>query len=148
MPTLTYNTIGRHISRVCRTRVCSAVSPWAKHESVINDSIQLVPISHGEGRIIISPQTAKELFKNGQVFTQYVDEQGKPAIKEPHNPNGSMYAIEGITRDGRILVKWVTMNVQLEQFVRTLRRYIQNISGTNVKTSLPPVFLFQITEKG
>ncbi|HOS30218.1 MAG TPA: phosphoribosylformylglycinamidine synthase subunit PurQ, partial [Treponemataceae bacterium] len=106
MPTLTYNTIGRHISRVCRTRVCSAVSPWAKHESVINDSIQLVPISHGEGRIIISPQTAKELFKNGQVFTQYVDEQGKPAIKEPHNPNGSMYAIEGITsRDGRILGK-------------------------------------------
>lgn len=106
MPTLTYNTIGRHISRVCRTRVCSALSPWAKHESVIEDSIHLIPVSHGEGRIIVSDETAKVLFKNGQVFSQYVDEQGKPAIKEPHNPNGSMYAIEGITSfDGRILGK-------------------------------------------
>ncbi len=106
MPTLTYNTIGRHISRVCRTRVCSSLSPWAKHETVIDNSIQLIPISHGEGRLIISPKTAKELFRNGQIFTQYVDELGKPAVKEPDNPNGSMYAIEGITsRDGRILGK-------------------------------------------
>ncbi len=131
MPTLTYNTIGRHISRVCRTRVCSALSPWAKHESVIHDSIHLVPISHGEGRLILSPKTAKELFKNGQIFTQYVNEQGKPAIHEPDNPNGSMYAIEGITsKDGRILGKMGHNERTIEAFTDGQSKDIfKNISG-------------------
>ncbi|MCQ2610345.1 MAG: phosphoribosylformylglycinamidine synthase [Treponema sp.] len=106
MPTLTFNQIGRHISRVVRTRMVSAMSPWANDPSVIDDRIHLVPVSHGEGRIIINPRLAKELFQKGQIFTQYVDEKGQPAITEPDNPNGSMYAIEGMTSpDGHVLGK-------------------------------------------
>ena len=106
MPTLTFNTIGRHISRVVRTRMTSAMSPWAKNASVIDQRIHLVPVSHGEGRIIINPRLAKELFNKGQIFSQYVDEKGNPSIIEPDNPNGSMYAIEGMTSpDGHVLGK-------------------------------------------
>ena len=106
MPTLTFNTIGRHISRVCRTRIVSATSPWAKDPSVVDPRIHLVPISHGEGRIIIRERLAKEYFAKGQIFSQYVDMQGNPAILEPDNPNGSFYAIEGMTSpDGRVLGK-------------------------------------------
>ena len=106
MPTLTFNTIGRHISRVARTRVTSATSPWALHPSVLQEGTHLVPISHGEGRIIISNKLAQELFNKGQVFTQYTDFAGNPAIQEPDNPNGSAFAIEGLTSpDGRVLGK-------------------------------------------
>lgn len=106
MPTLTFNTIGRHISRVCRTRIVSATSPWAKDPSVVDSRIHLVPISHGEGRVIIRERLAKECFAKGQIFSQYVDMQGNPAILEPDNPNGSLYAIEGMTSpDGRVLGK-------------------------------------------
>ena len=106
MPTLTYNKIGRHISRVVRTRLVSATSPWAMDPSVIDGRIHLVPISHGEGRFVCDEKTAKTFFENGQVFTQYVDEFGLPAITEPDNPNGSLFAIEGITSpDGRVLGK-------------------------------------------
>ena len=106
MPTLTFNQVGRHISRICRTRMVSAISPWSQHPSVVDSRIHLVPISHGEGRIIINPRLAKELFEKGQIFTQYVDEKGNPAIIEPDNPNGSMFAIEGMTSpDGRVLGK-------------------------------------------
>ena len=106
MPTLTYNRIGRHISRIVRTRIVSATSPWAMHPSVIDQRNHLIAISHGEGRFVCDEATAKRLFENGQVFTQYVDEYGHPAITEPDNPNGSAYAIEGITSpDGHVLGK-------------------------------------------
>ena len=106
MPTLTFNKIGRHISRVSRTRMVSATSPWALSESVLDPRIHLVPISHGEGRIVLDDKLGKQLFKNGQVFTQYVDEFGKPSITEPDNPNGSRFAIEGLTSpDGHVLGK-------------------------------------------
>ncbi len=106
MPTLTYNRIGRHISRIVRTRVVSAMSPWAQHPSVIDERNHLIAISHGEGRFVCDEATAKKLFENGQVFTQYVDEFGNPAITEPDNPNGSAFAIEGITSpDGHVLGK-------------------------------------------
>ena len=106
MPTLTYNKIGRHISRIVRTRMVSAMSPWAQDATVIDPRIHLVPISHGEGRFVCDEKTAKALFENGQVYTQYVDEFGNPAITEPDNPNGSLFAIEGITSpDGRVLGK-------------------------------------------
>ncbi|MCR5436753.1 MAG: phosphoribosylformylglycinamidine synthase [Treponema sp.] len=106
MPTLTYNRIGRHISRIVRTRIVSAVSPWAQHPSVIDERNHLIAVSHGEGRFVCDEATANKLFENGQVFTQYVDEFGKPAIEEPDNPNGSAYAIEGITSpDGLVLGK-------------------------------------------
>ena len=106
MPTLTYNRIGRHISRICRTRIVSAASPWAQHPSVVDERNHLIAISHGEGRFVCDEQTAQKLFENGQVFTQYVDEFGRPAICEPDNPNGSAFAIEGITSpDGHVLGK-------------------------------------------
>lgn len=106
MPTLTYNRIGRHISRVVRTRMVSAKSPWAQDSSILNSKIHLIPVSHGEGRIVITEELAEKLFANGQVFTQYVDESGIPSIIEPDNPNGSLFAIEGLTSpDGRVLGK-------------------------------------------
>ncbi len=106
MPTLTFNRIGRHISRVARTRMVAATSPWALDPTVLQPQNHLVPISHGEGRIIIEEKLAKELFEKGQVFTQYVDENSMPVMTEPDNPNGSMYAIEGLTSpDGRVLGK-------------------------------------------
>ena len=106
MPTLTYNTINRHISRIVRTRIVSAASPWALNPSVIDSRNHLIAVSHGEGRFVCDEATARRLFENGQVFTQYVDEFGQPAISEPDNPNGSVFAIEGITSpDGRVLGK-------------------------------------------
>ncbi len=110
LPTLTFNTIGRHISRVVRTRVVSAISPWAQDETVLTPACHLIPVSHGEGRIIVSESEAKRLFENGQIFSQYVvheEDRGIfPTMVEPHNPNGSMYAIEGMTSpDGRVLGK-------------------------------------------
>jgi phosphoribosylformylglycinamidine synthase len=106
MPTLTYNTIGRHISRFARTRVTSSSSPWASDPSCLPGKMHLIPLSHGEGRVILREETAKELFDNGQIFTQYVDAAGRPAMTEPDNPNGSMYAIEGMTdASGRVLGK-------------------------------------------
>ena len=106
MPTLTFNKIGRHISRVVRTRMVSALSPWAQDESVLDSRLHLVPVSHGEGRIVIEKSFAERLFKNGQIFTQYADENGNPSITEPDNPNGSLFAIEGMTSpDGHVLGK-------------------------------------------
>ncbi|MCQ2597516.1 MAG: phosphoribosylformylglycinamidine synthase subunit PurQ, partial [Treponema sp.] len=105
-PTLTYNNIGRHISRISRTRIVSAATPWAMHSSVIDERNTLVAISHGEGRIVVSEDMAKQLFANGQVFTQYVNENGIPVMTEPDNPNGSAYAIEGLlSPDGHVLGK-------------------------------------------
>ncbi|MBQ7159858.1 MAG: phosphoribosylformylglycinamidine synthase [Treponema sp.] len=106
MPTLSYNTIHRHISRVVRTRLVSATSPWALDASVLDARPHYIPVSHGEGRILISDALAKELFERGQVFTQYCDEHGVPAISEPDNPNGSAFAIEGLTSpNGHVLGK-------------------------------------------
>ncbi len=106
MPTLTYNRIGRHVSRIVRTRIVSAASPWALHPSVVDGRNHLVAVSHGEGRFVVDPVTAERLFQNGQVFSQYVDEFGRPAVFEPDNPNGSAFAIEGITSpDGHVLGK-------------------------------------------
>jgi len=106
LPTLTFNTVGRHISRMCKTRLTSAVSPWAQDPSVLIDGVHTIAISHGEGRVILSDDVAQKLFENGQVFSQYTDESGKPAITEPDNPNGSAFAIEGLTSpNGRILGK-------------------------------------------
>jgi phosphoribosylformylglycinamidine synthase len=106
MPTLTFNKVGRHISRVVRTRMVSAMSPWANDPTIIDPRLHLVPISHGEGRIVIEKDFAKQLFTNGQIYTQYVDEFGNPAITEPDNPNGSLFAIEGMTSpDGHVLGK-------------------------------------------
>lgn len=106
MPTLTFNTIGRHISRVVRTKIISSTSEWANDESLQNGKIHFVPISHGEGRIVMNENLAKKLFEEGQVFSQYVDENGNATMLEPDNPNGSSFAIEGLTSsDGHVLGK-------------------------------------------
>jgi phosphoribosylformylglycinamidine synthase len=106
MPTLTYNTLGRHISRFAATRMTSSLSPWAQGRGLEPGKVHQVPLSHGEGRVIIEESLAKKLFAQGQVFTQYVDADSTPTMAEPANPNGSMYAIEGLTDpSGRVLGK-------------------------------------------
>ncbi|MDF2839209.1 MAG: phosphoribosylformylglycinamidine synthase, partial [Evtepia sp.] len=103
-PTLTYNTIGRHQSRLVRTRVASNLSPWLMETKV--DEIYAVPISHGEGRFLASDQLINELAAKGQIATQYVDLDGKPTSDVHYNPNNSAFAIEGITSpDGRVFGK-------------------------------------------
>ena len=103
-PTLTYNLIGRHQSRLVRTRVCANRSPWLS-ETQVGD-IYTVPISHGEGRFLCTDEVLEGLIANGQVATQYVDDKGEPTYDIRFNPNGSACAIEGITSaDGRVLGK-------------------------------------------
>ncbi|WP_027339626.1 phosphoribosylformylglycinamidine synthase [Halonatronum saccharophilum] len=103
-PTLTYNTIGRHISCVANTRVVSNKSPWLANIEV--GDTHSIPLSHGEGRFVASKEVVKDLFAKGQVATQYVDFEGNPSSNIEFNPNGSVWAIEGITSpDGRILGK-------------------------------------------
>lgn len=103
-PTLTYNTIGRHQSRIVHTRIASTKSPWLSLMNV--GDIVNVPISHGEGRFFASEELVKQLAANGQIATQYVDLDGKPTMDALFNPNGSIYAIEGITSpDGRVFGK-------------------------------------------
>ena len=103
-PTLTFNTIGRHISRMAYTRITSVKSPWF---SLVNaGDIHAVPISHGEGRSVAKESVLEKLIANGQVATQYVDPDGRVASDTEFNPNGSVCAIEGITSpDGRVLGK-------------------------------------------
>ena len=103
-PTLTFNTIGRHQSRIVRTRVASNKSPWLA-EREVGDVIS-VPISHGEGRFFASEECIKALAENGQIATQYVDLDGVPTADIHFNPNNSACAIEGITSpDGRVFGK-------------------------------------------
>ena len=103
-PTLTYNVIGRHQSRIVRTRVASNMSPWLSGTNV--GDVYNVPISHGEGRFYCSEELARELIAKGQVATQYVDLDGNATQDILFNPNGSIFAIEGITSpDGRVLGK-------------------------------------------
>ncbi len=103
-PTLTYNIIGRHQSKMVQTRVCTNKSPWLAGTTV--GEIYNVPISHGEGRFLCSDELVKQLAVNGQIATQYVDLAGNPSMDTAFNPNGSICAIEGITSpDGRVLGK-------------------------------------------
>ena len=103
-PTLTFNTIGRHQSRLVDTRVASTLSPWLSKCEV--GDVHTVAISHGEGRFVASPETVAQLKANGQIATQYVDADGVPGMDLAVNPNGSVLAIEGITSpDGRIFGK-------------------------------------------
>ena len=103
-PTLTFNLIGRHQSRYCDIRVASVLSPWMLKAQV--GDIYTVPISHGEGRFVAPQAILDEMIQNGQIATQYVDANGVPSMDIAANPNGSIYAIEGIfSPDGRIFGK-------------------------------------------
>ena len=122
-PTLTYNTIGRHISKMVYTRVTSNKSPWLAQAEL--GKTYCNPASHGEGRFVAPQEWLDKLFANGQVATQYVNEAGVPTMDEEWNVNGSYMAIEGITSpDGRVLGKMahserrdrsVAMNIYGEQ---------------------------------
>ena len=103
-PTLTFNTIGRHQSRLVNTRVASNKSPWLSGSEV--GDIHTVAISHGEGRFVCPKELISSLIENGQIATQYVDSQNQPTMNIRYNPNGSLLAIEGITSpDGRVFGK-------------------------------------------
>ena len=103
-PTLTFNTIARHQSRIVRTRIASNKSPWLSLMNV--GDVVNVPISHGEGRFFASEELALQLAANGQIATQYVDLNDEPTMDAAFNPNGSLFAIEGITSpDGRVFGK-------------------------------------------
>ena len=103
-PTLTFNTISRHQSRLVRTRIASNKSPWLAGTEV--GDVYTVPISHGEGRFLCRPELLEKLAANGQIATQYVDLNGVPGMDVDVNPNGSVWAVEGITSpDGRVLGK-------------------------------------------
>ena len=106
--TLTFNKIGRHQSQIAYTRVCSVKSPWLSGCAV--DEVYAVPVSHGEGRLVVSGGAGEKAFHElaggGQVFTQYVDLDGRPSMDTAFNPNGSLCAAEGIlSPDGRVLGK-------------------------------------------
>lgn len=103
-PTLTFNNIGRHQARYVNTRVASAMSPWLSKCNT--GELYTQPISHGEGRFIASPEVLETMKKDSQIAFQYTDYEGMPSMDIEHNPNGSIWAIEGIcSPDGRILGK-------------------------------------------
>ena len=103
-PTLTFNTIARHQSRIVRTRIASNLSPWLSMTKV--GDVYSVPISHGEGRFLADEALIRELAAKGQIATQYVDLEGKASMDVDFNPNGSLFAVEGITSpDGRVFGK-------------------------------------------
>ncbi len=103
-PTLTFNTIGRHQSKMAYTRITSNLSPWLRKAEL--GGVYTIPISHGEGRFVAPQEWLDRLFKNGQVATQYCGFDGMPTMDEEFNMNGSYMAIEGITSpDGRVLGK-------------------------------------------
>ena len=103
-PTLTFNQIGRHQSRLVRTRICSDLSPWLSQCNA--DELYTVAISHGEGRFVANDEVLGQLRAGGQIATQYVDVAGMPSMDLDVNPNGSVACIEGITSpDGRVFGK-------------------------------------------
>ena len=103
-PTLFRNDINRHVSHMAKTKITSNTSPWLA--GFTPGECHSIAMSHGEGKFVVSEEMAKALFENGQVATQYVDEDGDPTMNGEWNINGSSYAIEGITSpDGRILGK-------------------------------------------
>ncbi|MCD8206041.1 MAG: phosphoribosylformylglycinamidine synthase [Clostridia bacterium] len=103
-PTLTYNTISRHVSTLVDVRVASTLSPWLSFCGV--GEVYTVPVSHGEGKIVAGALDMERLYAKNQIATQYVGPDGVPTMESPYNPNGSAWAVEGLTSpDGRVLGK-------------------------------------------
>ena len=130
-PTLTYNNIARHVSRLVNIRIASVKSPWLAACSV--GDVFSVPVSHGEGKFVAPAAALEALRQNGQIATQYCDLAGRATMQYPFNPNGSMWAIEGITSpDGRVLGK-------MGHTERT---------GENLYKNCPPVLDMKLFESG
>lgn len=103
-PTLFYNDANQHVAKMVETRIANTNSPWLTGVKV--GDIHTIPVSHGEGKFVVTEKEFEELRDNGQIFSQYVDFDGKPSMDSRYNPNGSFYAIEGITsKDGQIIGK-------------------------------------------
>ena len=127
-PTLFRNDIGRHISQMVSTRVAANNSVWLK--GMKEGELHSIAVSHGEGKFTVNPTLARKLFERGQIAFQYADPDGKPTIEAPYNPNGSYYAIEGITSpDGKILGK-------MGHSERSEKDVFRNISGNTIQ----PIF--------
>lgn len=125
MPTLTFNGIGRHQSRMVNTKVVSKLSPWLAEAEL--GGIYNIPISHGEGRFVVTESEMRELLLNGQIACQYVDFDGKPTYDVDYNPNSSSYAIEAVTsRDGRVLGK-------MGHSERVVKDCMRNIPGNKAQ---------------
>lgn len=121
MPTLTFNTIARHQSKLVTTKVVSKLSPWFSKINLGDEFV--IPISHGEGRFVATEEELKRLIENGQVALQYVDEKGNATYDIRYNPNNSLYGVEGITSaDGRVLGK-------MAHSERSYRGQIKNVPG-------------------
>ena len=103
-PTLFYNDANQHVAKMVETRIANTNSPWLAGVEV--GDIHAIPVSHGEGKFVVTAEEFSELRDNGQIFTQYVDFEGKPSMDSKYNPNGSVNAIEGITsKNGQIIGK-------------------------------------------
>ena len=103
-PTLFYNDANQHVAKMVETRIANTNSPWLAGVEV--GDIHAIPVSHGEGKFVVAAEEFAELRDNGQIFTQYVDFEGKPSMDSKYNPNGSVNAIEGITsKNGQIIGK-------------------------------------------
>ena len=103
-PTLFYNDANQHVAKMVETRIANTNSPWLADLEV--GDIHAIPVSHGEGKFVVSDQEFKELRDNGQIWSQYVDFDGQPSMDSKYNPNGSSHAIEGITsKNGQIIGK-------------------------------------------
>lgn len=103
-PTLFYNDANQHVAKMVETRISNTNSPWLAGVEV--GDIHAIPVSHGEGKFVVTAEEFAELRDNGQIFTQYVDFEGKPSMDSKYNPNGSVNAIEGITsKNGQIIGK-------------------------------------------
>lgn len=103
-PTLFYNDANQHVAKMVETRIANTNSPWLTGVQVGN--IHAIPVSHGEGKFVVTAEEFAELRANGQIFSQYVDFEGKPSMDSKYNPNGSIHAIEGITsKNGQIIGK-------------------------------------------
>ena len=103
-PTLFYNDANQHVAKMVETRIANTNSPWLAGVEV--GDVHAIPVSHGEGKFVVTAEEFAELRDNGQIFTQYVDFEGKPSMDSKYNPNGSVNAIEGITsKNGQIIGK-------------------------------------------
>ncbi|MDO4568081.1 MAG: phosphoribosylformylglycinamidine synthase [Clostridia bacterium] len=134
-PTLTYNSIGRHQSRLVYTRVASNKSPWLMHRTVGDTA--LIPVSHGEGRFVCSADMLRQLARDGQIATQYCDARGAVSMDIDVNPNGSAMAIEGITSpDGRVFGKMA----HSERYGRWLYKNLPSQDDSGIFTSAMKYF--------
>lgn len=124
-PTITRNEIDRHVSKIVNTRVSSNLSPWLNNMEV--GTVHSLPVSFGFGKFVANEKLIDELFKNGQIATQYVDNNNNPTMNGEYNPSGSLYAIEGITsKDGRVFGKMANSE-------RTGNNLYKNITGNKVQ---------------